>query len=160
MKKYIGLLCFLMMGAVAAHAQSLSGPLNYKRTAVFSPALFDSNLWNTKKTSSGQVKSARNNAGRRTTVLRYEKGVEALTEEQKKQLMPVLQRIEQRAVSRIQLVAASLDVDHTTDRMRYISDFLNANNHTGRSVKFYLKVVPVNAIIASTNDTVKVIELN
>lgn len=163
MKKYIWLFCFVITFASVGfvQAQSLSKPLTYKRSAVFSPALFDSKLWNAKTTTTtGTTSVVQRPTYRRSMTLRYEPGITELTEEQKNMLLPIVNRIKKRTTQNVQLIAASRDIGDSPRRMQNVADFLNAHNDSGYTFRIYLKLIPIDAVIDSNNNTVKIIESN
>ena len=163
MKKYIWLFCLIMTFCFSGfvQAQSLSKPLTYKRSAVFSPALFDSKLWNAKTPAAGGTSQAVQRPNyRRTMTLRYEPGITELTEEQKKMLLPIVDRIKRRTTQKVQLVAASRDVGDSPRRMQNVADFLSAHNDSGYAFRIYLRLIPIDAVVDSNNNTVKIIESN
>lgn len=163
MKKYIWLFCLIAVLGFSefVQAQSLSKPLTYKRSAVFSPALFNSKLWNAQTPAAGGNSAAvQRQHYRRTMTLRYEPGLTELSEEQKNMLLPVVDRIKRRTTQNVQLVAASRDVGDSPRRMQNVADFLNANNNSGYTFRIYYKIIPIDAVVDSTNNTVKIIESN
>lgn len=163
MKKYIWLFCLIATLGFCGfvQAQSLSKPLTYKRSAVFSPALFDSKLWNTKSGTTGTVnQNVQRPQYRRTMTLRYEPGITELTEEQKNMLLPIVSRIKKRTTQNVQLIAASRDVGDSPRRMQNVADFLNAHNDSGYTFRIYYKIIPIDAVVDSNNNTVKIIESN
>lgn len=164
MKKYIGFLCLVMTIGFCSTvwAQSVSAPVNYKRTAVFSPALFDSRLWNAG--SSGAVSrmkaATQRPTARRTTVLRFESGVSNLTEEQKQRLMSIVRRIEKRQVKQVRFISGSRESGITAVRFQHVADFLRSNNTSDHIFHIVSQIVPVDAVTDRTNNVFKIIETN
>ena len=163
MKKYIGL--FFLIATVGfcqlVQAQSLSKPLTYKRSAVFSPALFDSRLWNAQSGTTGNVvRNVARQQYRRTMTLRYEQGMTELSEEQKNMLLSIVDRIEKRRTQNVYLISASRDAGDSSRRIQNIEYFLKAHNDSGYNFRIYYKIVPIDAVMDSNNNTVKIIESN
>lgn len=163
MKKYIWLFCLIAVLGFSefVQAQSLSKPLTYKRSAVFSPALFDSKLWNAQTPAAGGNSAAvQRQRYRRTMTLRYEPGLTELSEEQKNMLLPVVDRVNKRGTKRAHLIAASRDVGDSPKRLQNIINFLNASTEPGYKLNYTYQLIPIDAVMDSNNNTVKIIEFN
>ena len=164
MKKVLYAICaFVFIFATAVSAQNVSYPISYRKSAVFSPALF-SGLWNAgnvKTTGGGSQPAVVSRPSyRNITVLRYSEGATELTEEQRTQLVPLLKRISNRTTKHLETVGSSKTPGEAGVRITKLIDFLTANNHSGHSFSHTPKIVPIDAIIPSNNNTIKIVETN
>lgn len=166
MKKCLSLFCCLMVLSIVGtvQAQSLSRPLNYRSSAVFSPALFSSDLWNAPRrvradsiarTSAG----VKNPQARQTLLLRYESGVIKLNEEQKKILMRVVESINSGKFRKVYLVIATTDWSVSRGRLSTIVEFIR-QNVLGSTPSISYQIISPNLVMDANDNTVKIIESN
>lgn len=144
-----GILVLFLLGTGIARAE--------ERIPLFSPALFTGTEYyrgNTKRRA--VIKQPIAPIVRQRTVIRFQEGVTALDEEQKKQLLPFIERAQQEKISEIQLTAFSKTYYHSYLRIlslqRYFKAYVPKLNVRGREAN-------VDSVMESNNNTVDVVEI-
>lgn len=152
----------LVFGFALLGGLVLSNPSFSQTTsgATFSPALISGPLWGDNNNRVQQQRQQKKAAVKRpqtyTVVLRYSGEEIYLTEAQKQQLVPMINRANKRPRTSFKAYASSPTKDLSSKRLAKLETFLNDNIFTQMSYGIYVK--SPNSILPSDQNTIRIIE--